>query len=73
MDSDCLAHYLKIWADAYDATGEIKGGTVPLTFMKFIVTSNFEPHELFKNEKILEAIERRFEMKRFCVIDRVVV
>lgn len=41
LDSDCLGHYLKIWGDKWAATGEVKGGTVPLKYDRFIVTSNY--------------------------------
>jgi len=36
-----LSHLLKLWADAYDCDGEIKGGTIPLTFTKLFITSNY--------------------------------
>ena len=64
LDTDKLAHHLKIWADRYPCTGEVKGGTVNLTHDLFIVTSNFTPGELFKDldYRTVEAIERRFSV-----------
>lgn len=61
-----MAHYLKIWADKWGATGEIKGGTVGLTYDKFIVTSNYSIEELFtKDEQLRQAIRRRFKVTHF--------
>ena len=70
MDSDCLAHYLKIWADKYACTGEVKGGHVPLCHERLYVTSNFSIDELFKDlpEVTREAINRRF--KTIHMVDR---
>lgn len=64
MDSDCLAHYLKIWADRYGCTGEVKGGHTPLCYDHFIVTSNFSIEELFasKPQVTIEAIKARFKV-----------
>jgi hypothetical protein len=42
-----LGHYLKIWADKYPCTGEIKGATVQLKHHRFIVTSNKDIDDLF--------------------------
>lgn len=59
----CLGHYLKIWADKYACTGEVKGATVPLNHEKFIITSNYTPAQLWPEEpEMLEAITRRFEL-----------
>jgi hypothetical protein len=56
-----LGHYLKIWADRYRCTGEVKGGTVQLAHRQFIVTSNYQIEELFQEDPVLvAAIERRF-------------
>lgn len=74
MGGQHLAHYLKIWADKWSCTGEVKGGTVPLMHHRFIITSNYTPMELFGPDKadsetgavalskrtMVEAIERRF-------------
>lgn len=62
LDSPCLGHYLKIWADKWSALGEIKGSTVPLNYDVFVVTSNYSVEELFRgsDEKLVQAITRRF-------------
>lgn len=59
----CLGHHMKIWADRYACTGEIKGGMIPLNFSKFIITSNYTPSEIWPDDEILcQAITRRFEV-----------
>lgn len=64
----CLGHYLKIWADKWACTGEVKGGTVPLRHDKFVVTSNYRPCDLWvDDDEMLRAIERRFEMKEMLI------
>jgi len=59
----CLGHYLKIWADKWSCTGEIKGGTVNLQHDYFVVTSNYHPEELWEEDRsMLDAILRRFDL-----------
>jgi len=61
----CLSHYLKIWADRYKCTGEIKGGQTPLCYERFYITSNYHPRDIFPNtedSELLEAIQRRFKV-----------
>lgn len=67
LDSDCLAHYIKIWTDKWACTGEYKGGTVALTYKHFVVTSNYSIEELFekKGAIFIEAIRRRFDVHHF--------
>lgn len=59
-----LSYHLKLWADKWSFLGEIKGGTRQLRPKKVIVTSQYSPFEVFKEEgeKEVEAIERRFEI-----------
>lgn len=64
-NGSCLFHHLKIWADRYACTGEIKGGTVNLQHHKFVVTSNYTIDELFEDEHVREAIKRRFKCVPF--------
>lgn len=62
----CLGHYLKIWADRYACTGEVKGATVSLQHTTLIITSNYHPTDLWPDDKELcEAIIRRFEITHF--------
>lgn len=61
LDSSAMGHLLKIWADKWPCFGEIKGGTVALRHERFIVTSNYLPRDLWKEDKQLrDAIQRRF-------------
>jgi hypothetical protein len=62
LDTDVLAHHLKIWADRYHCTGETKGGTVNLRHHVFVVTSNWHPADLITDPIMYEAIERRFNI-----------
>lgn len=38
---EALGHLLKLWADSYSLTGEYKGGTIPLNYRNFVITSNY--------------------------------
>lgn len=69
LDTPLLSHYLKIWADRYPCSGEIKGATVALNHHHFVVTSNFSIEELFANEPpaTIEAISRRFKQHRLAI------
>ena len=64
LGGDKLGHYLKIWADRYACTAEIKGAVVNLRHKKIIITSNYSPSELWEGE-MLKAIERRFKITHF--------
>lgn len=62
-DGGCvvLGHHIKIWADRYACSGEVKGGTVHLQHQRFVVTSNYHPRDLWEGQ-MLEAIVRRFKI-----------
>lgn len=51
---------LKIWADRYHCTAEIKGGHVNLRHKRFIVTSNYIPEQIWTDDALIQAIRRRF-------------
>lgn len=58
-----MSHFLKLWADKWPCTGEVKNGTVPLCHKHLIITSNFTIAEVFDACKpvTIEALERRFK------------
>lgn len=63
LDSNALGHHLKLWADKYAVSGEIKGGTVKLQHQHFLVTSNYTPESLWPEDPVMaEAVKRRFKM-----------
>lgn len=56
-----IGDFLKIWADEYGSSGEIKGGRTPLSYRVLIVTSNYHIEELWGDDtSMIEAIDRRF-------------
>ncbi len=63
-DNACLGHYLKIWCDHYQCTGETKGGTIPLCHERFIVTSNYSIEQLYEKDgpEMVAAIKRRCQV-----------
>jgi hypothetical protein len=63
QQGECLAHHMKIWSDKWPAQGEVKGGHVPLTYDRLIVTSNFTIDQAFKNSdpETIKALNRRFK------------
>lgn len=59
---ECLAQQLKIWADRYGCILETKGGAVTDSYEWFIVTSQYQPCQIFKNAEDLAALQRRFKI-----------
>lgn len=63
-DSKFLGHYLKLWGDPYGRfIGEVKGSTVPLTYTRIWITSNYSIAEVFNpdvDQQLYDAIRRRF-------------
>ena len=64
--NECTGSQLKIWADRYPFSAQIKGGTLlKIRPTKLIVLSNYEMEECFPNEADLLPLKRRFTIKRF--------
>ena len=71
LDGPYLNHYLKVWADKWRASGEVKGATVPLMHKMLVVTSNYSIREIVEmgsksdhsvDPVLVEALERRFKV-----------
>lgn len=61
-----LAHFIKIWADRYPFSPEVKGGQLKkIRPKKIIILSNYTPEECFSNEQDLLPIKRRFKVVTF--------
>lgn len=60
LDTEVLGHYIKIWADQYAFSAEMKGCSALIRPKRFIVTSNYLPEQLFKDPVMAQAVRRRF-------------
>jgi len=56
---------LKIWADRYAFTAEVKGATVMIRPKFLVVTSNYHPCQIWDDELTLSPILRRFKIVHF--------
>lgn len=57
-----LGHHFKLWMDKWPFLAEVKGGTLYIRPLKFVVTSQYAPDEIFEDQATLAAIERRCEV-----------
>lgn len=60
-----MGYHLKIWADRYAFTAEIKGSSKLIRPKNVIVTSNVHPREMFHDDATLQPILRRFHIVWF--------
>ena len=64
-DHKMLGHHLKRWADHYPFTAEIKGSAINIRPKHIIVTSNYLPEDIFDDQTLVDAVRRRFKIKKF--------
>lgn len=60
-----LTGFLKDWADHHKFRCETKGSSVAIRPKQIIVTSQYDINECFKDPRTVEAIRRRFQVRRF--------
>lgn len=61
-----MGSFLKIWADRYPFSPEVKGSHIKkIRPKKIIVLSNYTPEQVFTNEEDLLPIRRRFKVVHF--------
>lgn len=63
IDDKWMGEKLKIWADRYPFTAEIKCDSTMLRPKKIVVTSNYHPSEIWPDRSTLEPLLRRFKLR----------
>jgi len=64
--NECTGAYLKIWADRYPFTAQIKGGSLTKARpIKLIVLSNYSIEDCFPDARDYEPLKRRFTVIEF--------
>lgn len=64
----CKFHELLRLLDRYTYRGEIKGGSIPITAIRFVITSPFRPEDLYRgrtDEDIAQLVRRITEIREF--------
>lgn len=59
-----LGYHVKMWGDKWSFKAEDKGGVMWIRPKKFIITSQYMPHDIWDDAKTVSAINRRFEIKK---------
>jgi len=64
--NECTGAYLKVWADRYPFTAQIKGGSLTKARpIKLIVLSNYNIEDCFPDSRDYEPLLRRFTVIKF--------
>lgn len=62
---EVLVHHLKIWADRYPFSSEVKCGMIRIRPRLIVVTSNYHPSDIWFNDESIGPIMRRFQVVWF--------
>jgi len=66
LNHKVLGHHVKRWLDRYSFPAEVKGTTIQIRPLKVIITSNYEPEEIWHEDPTLaEAVRARCQFKHF--------
>lgn len=58
-----IGHHIKIWADRYAFRAEVKNHSKMIRPKRIIITSQYHPNEIWTDQKLVDAITRRFKVK----------
>lgn len=58
-----IGQFLKNWCDHYPFNAETKGDGMVIRPKKIVVTSNYKIEEIFYEENVVEALNRRFKVR----------